>query len=353
MLANPPLSSLGGMFPTIYGRNLIGELKNFVHQPFLIVTMSDLWEIFKHHFKDAPAEVYLVNTIDGDELKEEIKKLPKCNSIVGLGGGQAVDTAKYFAWNLRLPLFQVPTSMSVNAPFGHRSGLRFKGNVRYVGWVIPEAVYIDYDVIQAAPPLINRSGVCEIFCYHTAHADWKLAQTRGKTEAKWPYDQHFVSEAKAVLDEVMNHLEDIHAVNETGIRVLMNANRWGGAAYHNAGWNPRHIEGIDHFVFYALEYYTGKKFIHGQPVCLGIYVGSLLHNDKPEEMLRAIHGVGVDIRPEAMGITWDDVSHSLKNLSQFVQQAGLWYGIAHEAKLDDTFVETVKQNIQALYGKWS
>jgi glycerol dehydrogenase-like iron-containing ADH family enzyme len=224
--------------------------------------------------------------------------------------------------------------------------------VRYVGWFIPEAVYIDYDVIQAAPPLINRSGVCEIFCYHTAHADWKLAHTRGKTEAKWPYDQHFVSEAKAVLDEVMNHLDDIHAVNETGIQVLMNANRWGGAAYHNAGWNPRHIEGIDHFVFYALEYYTGKKFIHGQPVCLGIYVGSLLHKDKPEEMLKAIHRVGVDIRPEAMGITWDDVAHALKNLSQFVQQAGLWYGIAHEATMDDGFVEKVKQTITEKYGQW-
>ncbi len=349
-LANPPILSLGGMFTTIYGRNLLGELANFVHQPFLIVTMPDLWERFQHHFQHASAEVYLVSTIDGDELKDEIAKLPPCKAIVGLGGGQAIDTTKYFAWNLQLPLFQVPTSMSVNAPFGHRSGLRFKGNVCYVGWVVPEAIYIDYDVIQAAPIHINRSGVCEIFCYHTAHADWRLAKTRGKTEAKWPYDEYFVAEAKSVLDNVMAHLDDIHAVNETGIRVLMNANRWGGAAYHNAGWNPRHIEGIDHFVFYALEYYTGKKFIHGQPVCLGIYVGSLLHNDQADEMLRAIHKVGVDIRPEAMGITWDDVGHALKNLSTFVQQAGLWYGIAHEAKIDDFFVSQVKTNILNLYG---
>ena len=25
--------------------------------------------------------------------------------------------------------------------------------------------------------------------------------------------------------------------------------RWGGAAYHNAGWNARHIEGIENFFF--------------------------------------------------------------------------------------------------------
>ena len=129
----------------------------------------------------------------------------------------------------------------------------------------------------------------------------------------------------------------------------LTANRWGGAAFHNAGWNPRHIEGIDHFLFYALEYYTGKKFIHGQPVCLGIYVGSLLHDAKPQEMLAAILRAGVDIRPQAMNITWDDVSHALLNLSDFVRQAGLWYGIAHEAQIDEAFAARVRSNIEAAY----
>lgn len=341
------ITTTGSMFTTIYGRNLVGELANFVHSPYLVVTMPDLWEKFQQHF-DNPY-VYLVSTIDGDELDAELAKLPAINAIIGMGGGQAVDVAKYFAWRLRLPLFTVPTSMSVNAAFGHRSGLRFNGNVRYVGWAVPEAVYVDFDVIQAAPPLLNRSGICEILCYHTAHEDWRLAEARGKCEPKWRYDQRLVDEAQAVMQTVLDHLDDIREVNETGIRTLMNADRWGGAAFHNAGWNPRHIEGIDHFVFYALEYYTGKKFIHGQPVCLGIYIGSLLHKAKPAEMLAAITRAGVDIRPEAMGITWDDVTHALTNLSEFVRQAGLWYGIAHEAQIDAAFVEQVRADIAAAY----
>jgi glycerol dehydrogenase-like iron-containing ADH family enzyme len=336
-------------FTTIFGRNLIGELPNFVHQPYLVVTMPDLWELFSHHFDDNLAGPYLVSTIDGDELKEEVGRLPQCNCIIGLGGGQALDVAKYFAWSLRLPLFQAPTSMSVNAAFGHRTGLRFSGNVRYIGWAVPEAVYVDYDVIQNAPPLVNRSGICEILCYHTGHADWRLAHDRGKTEDKWPYDQDLVDEAAAVMATVMDALDDIREVNEKGIRALMTANRWGGAAFHNAGWNPRHIEGADHFLFYALEYYTGKKFIHGQPVCLGIYVGSLLHDDKPREMLAAIVRAGVDIRPEAMGISWDDVTHALVNMRQFVRQAGLWYGIFHEAEIDEAFAAQVRDNVEAAY----
>ena len=336
-------------FTTIFGRNLIGELPNFVHQPYLVVTMDDLWDLFSHHFDENLAGPYLVSTIDGDELKQEVSKLPPCKSIIGLGGGQALDVAKYFAWSLGLPLFQAPTSMSVNAAFGHRSGLRFKGNVRYVCWAVPEAVYVDFDVIQNAPSVVNRSGICEILCYHTAHADWRLADARGKNEAKWPYDQALVDQAQAVMATVMDALDDIRQVNEKGIRTLMLANRWGGAAFHNAGWNPRHIEGADHFLFYALEYHTGVKFIHGQPVCLGIYAGSLLHDDRAQEMLAAIVRAGVDIRPESMGITWDDVSYALLNMRDFVRQAGLWYGIYHEAEIDQAFADTVRANVEGAY----
>jgi glycerol-1-phosphate dehydrogenase [NAD(P)+] len=70
-------------------------------------------------------------------------------------------------------------------------------------------------------------------------------------------------------------------------------------------------------------------------------------------MLSAIHRVGVDIRPEAMGITWDDVSYALKNLPDFVRQAGLWYGIAHEAQIDDTFTLQLKETITAKFGQWA
>lgn len=340
-------------FTTIFGRNLLAELPNFAHRPYLVVTMDDLWEKFSSCFDENLAGPYLVETIDGDELLAEAAALPEVNSIIGLGGGQALDVAKYFAWSRRLPLFQAPTSMSVNAAFGHRCGLRFDGHVRYVGWAVPEAVYVDFDVIQGAPPVVNRSGICEILCYHTAHADWRLAHARGKMEAKWPYDQNWVDEAQAVMQTVLDGLDDIRQVNEKGIRTLMTANRWGGAAFHNAGWNPRPIEGIDHFLFYALEYYTGKKFIHGQPVCLGIYIGSLLHDEQPEEMLQAILRAGVDIRPPAMSISWADVSHALLNLSDFVRQAGLWYGIAHEADIDEDFVGQARANIEAAYADWA
>lgn len=347
------MEDTGHQFTTIYGRNLVGELPNFVHTPYLVVTMEDLWPKFKGFFDKNLAGVYTVRTLEYEELRKDLERLPKCNCVIGLGGGQALDVAKFFVWKKRLPLFQVPTAMSVNAAFGQRTAVRFKSKVRYIGWAVPEAVYVDFDVIQAAPKILNRSGVGDIFCYHTALFDWKLAHERGKTEAKWPYDPRLASQSQRVLDGVMAGLDDIRDVTEEGVRILMNANRWGGAAFHNAGWNPRHIEGCDHFLFYSLEYLTHKPFIHGQPVCLGVYVGSLLQGNRAEEMLAAIHRVGVDIRPEAMGVTWDEVAEAIRKVPRYAKQAGLWYTVYDERPVTEELIEHVRERVYATYGAWS
>jgi glycerol dehydrogenase-like iron-containing ADH family enzyme len=346
------MEDTGHQFTTIYGRNLVGELPNFIHQPYLVVTMEDLWPKFEHFFDKNLAGVYTVRSLEYDELNKDIDKLPKCNCIIGLGGGQALDVAKFFVWHKRLPLFQVPTAMSVNAAFGHRTAVRFESKVRYIGWAVPEAVYVDFDIIQGAPKMLNRSGVGDIFCYHTALFDWKLCHERGKTEAKWPYDPHLVAQSQKVLDSVLDKLDDIRDVTEEGVRTLMNANRWGGAAFHNAGWNPRHIEGCDHFLFYSLEYLTHKPFIHGLPVCLGVYVGSLLQNNRAEEMLSAIQRVGVDIRPEAMGVTWDEVAEAIRKVPWYTKKAGLWYTIYDEIPVTEEFIERVHERIYTTFGPW-
>lgn len=340
------------LFNTIYGRNLVYELTQIIPQPFVVATMADLWPRFAPQFAGAAAHVHFVDSMELATLDQTLAGLPKVRAVVGLGGGRAVDAAKIFAWRRGLPLWQVPTSTSVNAPFGHRAGVRVDGQVKYIGWAVPEGVYVDYDIIASAPPLVNRSGICEILCYHTGHLDWAFARDRGKCEAKWPYDQSQVDEARAVMDRLMPALPDVHAGNDAGIRALCEANRWGGASFHHFGWNPRPIEGFDHFLFYALEHRVRRPFLHGQPVCLGIYLGSLAHGVGAEEMLDAIARTEVDIRPEAMGVTWEDVEAVLRGLPAYVREAGLWYGIAHELEIDEAFVPKARAAIEQRFGAW-
>ena len=54
-----------GGFPVVFGHQLIGELPAFVHRPYLVVTMADLWP----HFEDQLAGphlagVHLVDTFN-------------------------------------------------------------------------------------------------------------------------------------------------------------------------------------------------------------------------------------------------------------------------------------------------
>lgn len=343
---------LDKLFHTIYGRGLVGELKNIVQRPYLVVTMEDLWEKFKDEF-DEDAIVHFVKTLEYKEIMAEVDALPEFESVIGLGGGQAVDYAKMAAWKKHLPLYQMPTSIATNAVFGHRAGVRFDSVVRYVGYVEPVAVYIDFDVIQNGPIDLNRSGVCDVFCYHNAVFDWKYAAEKGKCEAKWPYDPELAAKSLAVMDSVVAAIDDVYAMNEKGIRALVEGLRWGGAAFHNAGWNPRHIEGTDHFLFYTLEYMTKKKFIHGLPVCLGIFTGSLMQGNDPDGILDLIYRAGVDIRPENMGLTWEEVFAALKFEREYVTKAGLWYTVANDFIVDDEFCNTVKEKILAKYGPWN
>jgi|EP00945_MAST-04E_sp_MAST-4E-sp1_P000795 glycerol-1-phosphate dehydrogenase [NAD(P)+] len=348
-------------FPTVFGRGLISELKDIVAERYVVVTMRDLWsmEAFRKHFpedNDPSFTVYFVESLEASSLKEDLKKMQaegeSIRCIVGLGGGQAMDVAKFFSWSLGgLMLFQVPTALTVDAPWGHRAAIRYNGVVRYVGFATPAAVYVDYDVIRSAPLRLNLSGVGDVLCFHTAHFDWKLADEDGQA-GNWPYNQAMVDMAKAKMDLLLQNLSEVKNMTEDGIRVLASAFQFGGGAYHALGWNPRPLEGFDHLFFYALEHRVRKHFIHGYPVMLGIFIGSLLQGNKPEFVLDIIQQCGIDIRPEEMKITWDDVSATLLNLADFVKEKGYMYTIASKKKITPDFIEEARVMLYKRYENW-
>ena len=335
-------------FNTVFGRSLLLEVENFVRPKMLVVTMEDLWPLFRGSLP-ADATPYMVRSMERDALEADLATLGDVASIVGLGGGQAIDAAKYFAWRLNLPLFQFPTSLSVDAVFGHRAGVRESGVVKYVGWAVPETVYIDLDIIESAPRTLNIGGVGDIFCFITGVMDWRYAEARGKCEPRWPYDESLAAISLAKADAVLAELDEIRTLSPRGIRLMVDALKWGGASYHGAGWNPRHIEGVEHYIFYALEAGTGKTFPHGQAVCLGLALGAMMHGQRLDELLGAVTRLGVDIRPAAMDVTWSDVFDAMRGLKAFVEREGLAYGIANDFDVTEGFLNAARDRIEGAY----
>ena len=178
--------------------------------------------------------------------------------------------------------------------------------------------------------------------------DWKYAERVGKIEEKWPYDEGLAQQSLRKVRGIVENVDNIRTMNERGIEALVDGLKW-GTSYHGAGWCPRHIEGTDHFLFYTLEKMTGQKFLHGQPVGLGVIVGSMLHEDGAEEMLDTISSIGLDIRPEAMGLTWDQLVEGLKMLRGYVNEVGLWHSIAHDVNISDGFIYDLKDRLDKAY----
>lgn len=335
-------------FPTVFGRGLLDEFKHFVNPPFLVVTMEDLWSLFGHHFEGADCRPYFCGSIEQANLEREAATFGDIRAIVGLGGGQALDVAKYFAWRLNVPFFQAPTALSVNAVYGQRAGVRINGKVVYRGWAVPQAIYMDYDVLAACPPALNWSGIGDILCFHTGVLDWRYAEREGKIEEKWRFDENLARQSLKKVRSIVDNIDNIRTMNDRGIEALVDGLKW-GTSYHGAGWCPRHIEGTDHFLFYTLEKMTGKKFLHGQPVGLGVIVGSMLHEDGADEMLDTISSIGLDIRPEAMGLTWDQLEDGLTTMRRYVNETGLWHSIAHDEAISPGFISGLRAKLEGAY----
>ena len=327
----------------IFGRNLLAELAPTTNTPCVVVTMEDIWPLFSEHLPSDAFRPHFVTSLEKDALEQLVARHSDAVAVIGLGGGQAIDVAKYLAWRLDRPLFQVPTALSVNAPFAHRAAIRVDGVVRYVGFVRPEAVYIDYDIIQQAPEILNRTGVGDIFCYHTAHADWRLAESAGQLEPKWPVDEAMIAEATAAMNSCLEAAADIRSVSEHGIRTLVSALQYGGEAFAKNGWNPRPIEGAEHTFFYALESVTAQHFLHGQPVGLGTILMALLQGNDPEWIKQALDQCGVPYLPEQMGIAWDDCVAALHAMKPYAETAGLWYTAATHYPITDEFIESARE----------
>ncbi|MFO0945156.1 MAG: hypothetical protein U1D30_04300 [Planctomycetota bacterium] len=65
---------------------------------FVVATMDVPWRIVKERLGGTPETVIFVESMEVDVLERQLAEIPPCDTFVGIGGGQAIDLAKYFSW---------------------------------------------------------------------------------------------------------------------------------------------------------------------------------------------------------------------------------------------------------------
>jgi glycerol-1-phosphate dehydrogenase [NAD(P)+] len=249
--------------------------------------------------------------------------------IYAVGGGLAVDAAKYLANGLHLPLTCLPTALSVDAFFTWASGVRHEGCVQYIETQPPGRLIIDMDVLAAAPEAIRAAGICDVLSIATGLWDWEFAAERGKNPEGMELIPWVADAAQSILDGALECAEAAGEGDEDGLKQLIDCLAMEVQLCNQIG-HARPEEGSEHYFAYAAENLMGKKGLsHGELVGPGILLMAEYQDQDTEELEEALLACHIPLE----NIPEDVLGATLRGLPAYVRKHDLPYGIAHELKV--------------------
>lgn len=236
-----------------------------------------LSERLKQALKSSGVEILQwqpINQASFEQAQALFAALPAgAQAIIGLGGGKALDTAKYVAFLTRLPYLAVPTSLSNDGFCSPQSSLTLAGHKRSLPSGMPFGVIIDTEVTLKAPEPLWWSGVGDLVAKITAVKDWKLAfHARGTLVDDFAA---LLSDA-TVFQFMARPVRDLEGESLLGNALMLN-----GVAMEVCG-SSRPASGSEHLISHALDSRSAHPRLHGLQVGVATYLISVLQGQGTE-----------------------------------------------------------------------
>ena len=199
------------------------------------------------------------------------------SAIIGIGGGRALDVAKYVAFLARLPSIALPTSLSNDGFCSPNASLSIGDRKRSLPAAMPFGVIIDTDICLAAPEHLWFSGVGDLVAKLTAVRDWKLAfHATGE-----PFNDFAALLSDATVSQFISRpVKDLEGVRLLGTSLMLN-----GIAMEVCN-SSRPASGSEHLISHALDRICTRPRLHGLQVGVATYVVSRLQGYQSDMISR-------------------------------------------------------------------
>lgn len=260
------------------------------------------------------------------------------DAVVGIGGGQTLDVAKYASSMAGLPFVSVATTLTHDGIASPVASLESHGRKASYGVHVPIAVFVDIDQVREAPDEHVRSGIGDVLSNLSAIADWELAHsTHGES-----VDGLAVALARSCAEAVL----DSHPDSDRFYTTVAEALILSGIAMTVAG-NSRPCSGACHEISHALDASFGSPGLHGAQVALGARFATWLRGDAQlfADLDRAMRVHQLPRVPSDLGLTASDfvaavVEAPLTRPDRFTILEHLSLKPRRVEELVDEFIET-------------
>jgi glycerol-1-phosphate dehydrogenase [NAD(P)+] len=225
-------------------------------------------------------------TVTGNDIENVVTSafsLPRsADAIVAVGGGMAIDYAKYAGFLVRKPVIAVPTALSNDGFASPGASLKVAGRRVSCQAALPFGVVLDTAVIAKSPARFSFSGVGDLLSKYSAVHDWKLAYW----ETGEQVNDFAVLIALQSVDNFVHHPNKSIGDLEF-IKLMAGALVMSGISMEVSG-SSRPASGSEHLISHAYEKVASKPSMHGLQVGIAC-IGTMWLQEHPK--LEAVLGV--------------------------------------------------------------
>lgn len=194
------------------------------------------------------------------------------DALVGIGGGQTIDVAKYAASLVGVPMVAVATSLANDGLASPVASLEHNGRKGSYGVHIPLAVIVDLDYVLRSPARWLRAGIGEALSNLSALGDWWLAHEQRDAAV----DGLASAFARSGAEAVLYHGKGIDS--DAFLNMLAEALVLSGLAMSVAGTSEP-CSGACHEISHAIDALYPGHARHGEQVAVGALFASFLRDD--------------------------------------------------------------------------